>query len=83
MRSQILLTLQPVDGALVRVLSLVERRGFSIRSLRANRSEGEIEVGLEVHAEDRSVENLIRQVGKLVDVTTVRLPDADSREPAN
>ncbi len=81
MRSEILLTLQPVDGALVRVLSLVERRGFSIRSLRASRSESGMEVGLEVHAEERSVENLCRQVGKLVEVTTVRLPDADSRKP--
>ncbi len=83
MRSEILLTLQPVDGALVRVLSLVERRGFSIRNLRVCRSESEMEVEMEVQAEERSVENLCHQVGKLVEVTTVRLPDADSQETVN
>lgn len=79
MRTRILVTLKPVDGALVRVLALAERRGFSIRDLTTRLDGGFIDLELEV-ASDRSVDNLCRQLAKLHDVERVTPPPAPSPE---
>ena len=71
MQHRIFLTLHHVDGALVRTLATVERRGFSIRDVRASLEDGSIRVVLEVHSPDRQVDNLCRQIRKLHDVTAV------------
>ena len=68
---RIFLTLHNVDGALVRTLGMVERRGFSIRDVRARVEDDSIGVVLEVHSPDRQVDNLCRQIRKLHDVTAV------------
>lgn len=74
MRSRILLTLKPVDGALIRVLALAERRGFSIRNVAMRLVGGARDVVLEVDSSDRSVDNLCRQLAKLYDVEEVCNP---------
>ena len=56
------MTLHSVDGALVRALAVVERRGFSIRDVRASRERDSITMVLDVHSPDRQIENLCRQV---------------------
>ncbi len=71
MQHRIFLTLHNVDGALVRTLAMVERRGFSIRDVRANVEQDSISVVLDVHSPDRQVDNLCRQIRKLHDVTAV------------
>ncbi len=75
MRQRILLTLHPVDGALLRVLAMVERRGFSIGDLTARQEDGCTEVVLDVMTQDRSFETLCRQLDKLVDVTAIRMAE--------
>jgi acetolactate synthase II small subunit len=74
LRHRILLTLKPVDGALVRVVALAERRGFSIRELSTILEKDSRDVVLEVVSADRSVDNLCRQLSKLHDVVEVCLP---------
>ena len=75
MRQRILLTLRRVDGALLRVLAMVERRRFSIGDLTA-RQEGDCtEVVLDVMTSDRSFETLCKQLDKLEDVTAIRMAE--------
>ena len=58
------------DGALLRLIGLVERRGFRVRGLDTELScDGTcMEVELELSGPGRDVENLSRQVQKLLDV---------------
>ena len=77
MQHRIFLTLHNVDGALVRALAMVERRGFSIRDVRASQEQDSISVALEVHSPDRQVDNLCRQIRKLQDVMAVETSASD------
>ena len=62
-----------VEGALIRLLGLIERRGFSVTSMNAHADEGQqhVEVTVHVHSTGRSVETLARQIQKLYDVRSV------------
>ncbi len=75
MRQQILLTLRRVDGALLRVLAMVERRGFSIGDLTARQERDRTEVVLDVMTHDRSFATLREQLDKLEDVTAIRMAE--------
>ena len=67
------LTLLPRDGALVRVLGLVERRGFVPVSMGMKTSEsGQCEVSLQVKSA-RSVDLLRRQLDRLMEVLQVEV----------
>ena len=60
-------------GALVRVLGLVERRGFEPTQVKVDTgAEGLMRVALSVRSE-RPVELLVRQLMRLVEVRTVEL----------
>ena len=60
-----------VEGALVRLLGLIERRGFAVTSMNAMTEEHHVEVTVSVHSAGRSVETLTRQIQKLYDVRSV------------
>ncbi len=75
MRQRILLTLRRVDGALLRALAMVERRGFSIGDLTARQAGDCTEVVLDVMTVDRSFETLCKQLDKLEDVTAIRMAE--------
>ena len=62
-----------VEGALIRLLGLIERRGFSVTSMNAHADESaqHVEVTVHVHSAGRSVETLARQIQKLYDVRSV------------
>ena len=67
------LTLLPRDGALVRVLGLVERRGLSRFPMGMKTSEsGQCEVSLQVKSA-RSVDLLRRQLDRLMEVLQVEV----------
>ena len=71
------LTLQRVEGAVIRTLGLIERRGFAVTSIQTD-SDSEsphMELTLEVHSGQRSAETLTRHVAKLFDVRHVALVD--------
>ena len=67
-RHRLRLVLSSRRGALVRALSLVERRGFRVSDVA---SDGSTIVTLCVEAPERSFENLCHQLTKLVDVVEV------------
>jgi acetolactate synthase small subunit len=65
------MNLHKVEGALVRLLGLIERRGFAVTSMNACTDEHHVEVTVDVHSAGRSVETLTRQIQKLYDVRSV------------
>lgn len=72
------LRLRPAEGAILRVLGSIERRGFSLELIESRRSQSCILLSVDISGE-RSVEVLIRQLERLYDVLAVELepcPDA-------
>ncbi|MHC5063067.1 MAG: ACT domain-containing protein [Planctomycetota bacterium] len=78
MQRELEVTLRPIEGALMRLLSMVERRGFPIHSAQAAMREdsSSMEVRLSIQDPARSMDNLCKQLAKLVDVTAVKLLDS-------
>ena len=67
------LTVAPRDGALTRVLGLVERRGYApVRVEFARADGGDYELSLGVRG-GRPVALLARQLGRLLEVRSVRV----------
>ena len=75
------LTLAPAEGALVRVLGLIERRGFRLGAMRSEPSPRGLDVFLQLPA-DRPGDVLLRQVQRLHDVRNATLDFARSVYPA-
>ncbi|NGP52324.1 ACT domain-containing protein [Thioalkalivibrio sp. XN8] len=65
------MNLHQVEGALIRLLGLIERRGFAVTSMNAYTGEQHVEVTVDIHSAGRSVETLTRQIQKLYDVRSV------------
>ncbi len=64
------------DTALLRLLGVVRRRGFCVRSVEANvDGTGRMNVSLALES-DRPVDVLIRQIGRLIGVEDVRVEPA-------
>ncbi|MGB5211837.1 MAG: ACT domain-containing protein [Gammaproteobacteria bacterium] len=76
------LTIRRVEGAMVRALGLIERRGFAVTSINASENEPaqELELIIGLRSADRSIDVLARQVEKLFDVCSVSLQQKN--EPA-
>ncbi len=79
MKHTLELHLQRGDGALVRTLGLIERRGFAVNSLSTSPQgvDSELALVVEVESAHRSVDVLTRQIAKLYDVRAVSLTDVD------
>jgi acetolactate synthase-1/3 small subunit/acetolactate synthase II small subunit len=67
------------EGAVLRMLGLVERRGFEVRGISMTGSEGRGQLLLEVHPRDaeRRLEVLTRQLCRLRDVRHVSFSHQD------
>ncbi len=65
--------LQPAEGAVLRLIGLVERRGFEVRSINLPASTGSLRLDLGVRARDtaRTIETLHRQIKRLSGVCRV------------
>lgn len=73
MSHELLLELESVEGALLRVLGTVERRGFGLRGVTAAATEASRQsLRLQLDG-DRDPELLCRQLERLVDVRQVQL----------
>jgi acetolactate synthase II small subunit len=72
--------LTPAEGAVVRVLGLVERRGFVVRGLAMNEDErgASLVIDLEPRDPGRRAEVVARQLGRLVDVNHVTIAPRDT-----
>ena len=77
------LTLAPAEGALVRVLGLIERRGFRLGAMRSQPSPRGLDVFLQLPSDGRPGDVLLRQVQRLHDVREATLDIArGAYEPA-
>jgi acetolactate synthase II small subunit len=72
------------EGALIRVLGTIERRGFTLGALSSKTTAQGLQLTISVSAEGRSVEVLLRQLQRLVDVreAAFELPRPVFRLPA-
>lgn len=66
------ITMAANEGALIRVLGTVERRGYSLDSLHVERTADHMLVNMRIES-DRDADILCRQLDRLVDVQTVNL----------
>ncbi|RST29479.1 acetolactate synthase 3 regulatory subunit domain protein [Sphingomonas ginkgonis] len=70
----------PGEGAIIRALGLIERRGFELRDVAA---EGRrLTVAVEPRGPGRQLDVLRRQLERLVDVTAVQIISAPAGQPA-
>jgi len=67
------MNIHKVEGAIIRLLGLIERRGFSVTAMNAHTDEAsqQVEITVHLHSAGRSVDTLARQIGKLYDVRSV------------
>ncbi|MGH8049849.1 MAG: ACT domain-containing protein [Arenimonas sp.] len=73
------ITMAASEGALIRVLGTVERRGYSLNTLHVEKTANEnMQISMEVES-DRDANVLCRQLGRLYDVQNVNLES----EPGN
>ncbi len=72
---QLLISFKPAEGALIRILGLIERRGFMLRDLavRDEGTDGSIMVDLAPRDQARQLDVLARQVARLMDVKAVSI----------
>lgn len=78
MSTRLNLRLRPAEGAVLRVLGSIERRGFTLREIEGRQASGAIELSVTV-AGERPAEVLVRQLQRLYDVLLAELepcPDA-------
>jgi len=73
------ITMAASEGALIRVLGTVERRGYSLNTLHVEKTSNEnMQISMELES-DRDANVLCRQLGRLYDVQNVNLQS----EPEN
>ncbi len=74
------LRIDRVEGAIIRTLGLIERRGFTVTgiSTATGESEHQMEMTVELSTAGRSVEVLARQVARLFDVSSVSFAEQDA-----
>ena len=75
MTERLTIDFTPAEGAVVRMIGLVERRGYVVRSLTMNEQADSASLTIDVDPRDpsRRVQVLSHQLGRLVDVTQVSL----------
>jgi acetolactate synthase regulatory subunit len=63
----------PAEGAMVRMLGLIERRGYLLRNVAMNEDGGTASLVIDVQPLDssRRVEVVAQQLGRLIDVNKV------------
>lgn len=72
MSSQLLISVNRVEGALLRVMGLIGRRGHEIERIVAQPTDDGTAWSLSLQTRgDRPIDVLVRQIGKLVDVNAV------------
>ncbi len=80
MKHTLKLSVQPAEGAILRIIGLVERRGFNLVRIDADRSgaDEQLYMELDVVSPSRSIDVLKRQLEKLYDVINVLLLNTNS-----
>lgn len=79
MTARIDIAFAPAEGAIVRMLGLIERRGFELSRI-AMDDEATLRVELAARDPARRVETLAAQLRRLVEVRDVTFPQAEESE---
>ncbi|HPW33135.1 MAG TPA: ACT domain-containing protein [Arenimonas sp.] len=66
------ITMAANEGALIRVLGTVERRGYSLSTLHVEKTDNNMQVSMQIES-DRDANILCRQLDRLFDVQSVNL----------
>jgi len=82
MKYTLRLSVQAAEGAIIRILGLVERRGFALARVDTTSPEnnGHLDMELDVVSAERSIELLMRQLEKLFDVSSVMHLQSDANQ---
>ena len=77
------LVLKPVEGALVRVIGMTERRGFAPRAIQGfpDAADGRWRLQMVVNSGGRTAETLRRQLQKVYDCESVQISPVDGPLP--
>lgn len=78
MTARLTISFTPAEGAVVRMLGLVERRGYLLRSVEMSEHAGGASLVIDVEPRDpsRRAQVIASQLGRLVDVNSVSLTAA-------
>lgn len=68
MASELTIRMRPSEGALLRVLGTIERRGFALNEVHTRSVSDGVELSMRIDADARPVEVLVRQLNRLYDV---------------
>lgn len=73
MNGRIHISFTPAEGAMLRMLGLVERRGFAVRAIAMAEKTSSASIAIDVEARDplRRLDVLARQLERLIDVRAV------------
>ena len=78
MSERLTINFAPAEGAVLRMLGLVERRGYAVRALNMSEKENKGVLVMDVDARDpgRRIDVVAQQLGRLIDVQSVTLGPA-------
>jgi len=77
---RLIVTFDPAEGAVLRMLGLVERRGFRLRAVNMSEDRDAALMTIDVDPRDpaRRLDVVARQLGRLVDVQSVQFSTAEA-----
>ncbi len=83
MTERLTIDFDPAEGAVVRMLGLVERRGYALRGVEMSENGDSALLVIDVEPRDpgRRVSVVAQQLGRLVDVNSVSLATRDAGSP--
>jgi acetolactate synthase-1/3 small subunit/acetolactate synthase II small subunit len=75
---------RPGEGALLRLLGVIERRGFAVRGIAMAESSSAANIAIDVEARDplRRLDVLTRQLERLIEVRSVAFSTEQAGTPA-
>ena len=84
MSDRIQITFVPGEGAVLRMLGLVERRGFAVRGIAMSEDSSSGSIAMDVEARDplRRLDVLSRQLERLIEVRSVSISHHQAGSPA-
>ena len=80
MTERLTVNFKPAEGAVIRVLGLIERRGYVVRGVAMQEQANDASLVVDVEPRDsgRRIEVVAQQLGRLVDVHSVSLATRDA-----
>jgi acetolactate synthase regulatory subunit len=71
MNHELTIEMDAIEGAMIRVLGTIERRGFELLAVSSERQGNAMQLKVEVDGGERSIEVLARQLQRVIDIRTL------------